>query len=765
MRALDTSGFGRSENAVRFNKSAGIPKGKGKYFYCQKDGHWKRDCYQKKSDVLKEANQQSRGEQSGLAFTIAECTSTTQARLDWIIDSGASQYLCYRKEMFLSSTYKEIPHRGIEIADGSLIEAIGMGDIGIGSLLLSGVLFVPRVGGNLISVGRLIDAGYDVSFGSTICTICKEQDCLKGRRQGNLYYLQDENKIEMAHLGLASNKPMPETVTVCHKRLGPRTLDQAAIHYLQPRVSDFKIKSDKEISGEQNLCETCAHGCQHKEAITGSRDKANEPLEVVHTDICGPMQVSTINGERYFITFIDERSGRIAVTLLKTKSEAIGAFQAYKARAEKEAEREIKRLRSDGGGEYMGLQFKSCLRVNGISHTVSPPYSPSHNGLAERANRTLIESARCMLEEAGLDKAFWGFAVATAAHIHNRLPSRSHLDRSPLEYWDGKKPSLAHLRICGSVTYTHIPTEKHGKFDSKSVKCILLGYDEEAGSRVYRLFNPTTKPIECSRDVIIDEYRETKQISDTVETGSEIEIELPDLQEQEIGEERRIIEVPELSRIELGSENPNLEEFGGDTIVVRPPAEVLKPSKQRVSQVQPRRSGRQRNSEQATSANTGRAMVAYVEEPQTLDEALGSENGKQWHEAWESEVDSLIRNKTWVLTQLPAGREPIGCRWPFKRKDDGGFKACLVAKGYSQKEGIDYNETFAPVAQFNSLRTLLALVCKNNWELEGMDVKTAFLHSELDEMVFMDIPEGLYTETSTLEDGEPMVCQLVKSIY
>ena len=158
-------------------------------------------------------------------------------------------------------------------------------------------------------------------------------------------------------------------------------------------------------------------------------------------------------------------------------------------------------------------------------------------------------------------------------------------------------------------------------------------------------------------------------------------------------------------------------------------------------------------------------MVVYVEEPQTLEEALGSENRKQWHEAWELEVDSLIRNMTWVLTQLPAGREPIGCQWLFKRIDDGRFKARLVAKGYTEKEGIDYNKRFAPILRFNCLRTLLALVCEINWELQGMDVKTAFLQSELDKIVFMDIPEGLYTETSTLEAGDPMVGRLVKSIY
>jgi len=207
------------------------------------------------------------------------------------------------------------------------------------------------------------------------------------------------------------------------KRLGHRTLDQVAIQYLKPRVSDFNIDSKKQAGSESKICETCASGRQHKESMTGSREKPSELLAVVDSDICGPMQVSTLSRGRYFITFIDEMSGRIAVTLLKAKSEALGAFQAYKARAEKEARRKIKTFRTDGRGEYVGLAFRSSLRINGISPSISPPYTPSHNGLAKRANRRLMESARCMLHEAGLDKQFWGFAVTTAAHIHNRLPS------------------------------------------------------------------------------------------------------------------------------------------------------------------------------------------------------------------------------------------------------------------------------------------------------------------------------------------------------
>jgi len=219
--------------------------------------------------------------------------------------------------------------------------------------------------------------------------------------------------------------------------------------------------------------------------------------------------------------------------------------------------------------------------------------------------------------------------------------------------------------------------------------------------------------------------------------------------------------------VEAVTNPPSPEEFGGDTIIVRPPPEVLQARREEVSRPGTRRSERQRNLGQGFSAQAKpwRAMLAHLEEPQTLSDALVSEESKEWYAAWESEVDSLVRNDTWELALLPAGREAIGCRWLFRSKDDGRYKARLVAKGYSQREGLDYTETFAPVAKFNSLRSLLALVCENDWELEGMDVKTAFLHSDLEETVYMEIPEGLHTEVQRNNSGERVVCRLIKSIY
>lgn len=96
-----------------------------------------------------------------------------------------------------------------------------------------------------------------------------------------------------------------------------------------------------------------------------------------------------------------------------------------------------------------------------------------------------------------------------------------------------------------------------------------------------------------------------------------------------------------------------------------------------------------------------------------------------------------------MLEELPSDWKAIGCRWVFKRKEDRRFKARLVARGYSQRIGVDYQEIFAPVAKFTTLRILLSLVNQNDWGLDGMDIKTAFLHSELAETIYMQIPEGI----------------------
>ena len=216
---------------------------------------------------------------------------------------------------------------------------------------------------------------------------------------------------------------------------------------------------------------------------TRTREKSTELLGVVHSDLCMPMQTTGLNGERYFVTFIDEMSGPVSITLWNSQGGALTAFLSCCGRAEKRSGHQIRAFRSDGRGEYINRKFKNYLKEGGIQHIVSPPYTTSQNGLAERMNRTIMENARCILEDSGLGNEFWGYAVFTSAHIHNRVPPHSHIDISPLEHRTGKVPEIGHLQIFGATTWVHVPTEQRQKLDPKSVRCLLVGYEEDAGTR------------------------------------------------------------------------------------------------------------------------------------------------------------------------------------------------------------------------------------------------------------------------------------------
>jgi len=200
--------------------------------------------------------------------------------------------------------------------------------------------------------------------------------------------------------------------------------------------------------------------------------------------------------------------------------------------------------------------------------------------------------------------------------------------------------------------------------------------------------------------------------------------------------------------------------YDKDTIVVRPaPVQVPPITPETTTTYESRRPLRPRPPKEMFRPNSGQVYIAVLEKPFTLREALGGEDGREWKAAWESEVESLRKNGTWVVVQPLPGRNIIGCRWLFVRKGDGRFKVRLVAKEYSQQPGIDFTETFAPVAKFTTLRVLLALVAENHWELHSMDVKKAFLNGVLEEEVYMHFPEGID------EIPKGMVCRLVKAIY
>lgn len=170
--------------------------------------------------------------------------------------------------------------------------------------------------------------------------------------------------------------------------------------------------------------------------------------------------------------------------------------------AEKQSGKFIKVLRTDGGREYVSNVFEEFCIKHGIQHEVTAPYTLQHNGLAERRNRTVLNMVKSMLKEKRLPHSFWGEAATTSIYILNRCPTKRLKDQVPEEVWLGKKPTVKHLRIFGSLSYIHIPDEKRRKLGDKSEAMILVGYHPTGA---YRLYSPLTKKISINRGALINE--------------------------------------------------------------------------------------------------------------------------------------------------------------------------------------------------------------------------------------------------------------------
>lgn len=276
--------------------------------------------------------------------------------------------------------------------------------------------------------------------------------------------------------------------------------------YEHLNIADLKNLKIKEIvkgvefttKTNEFRCDICDKNKIHTQPFKPSKNRETEVLNLIHSDICDPMNVESLGGSKYFVTFIDDFSRYTEVVMLRQRSDVLKAFKNYKRKVEKLTGRQIKKLRSDNGKEYLSNDFKKFLEDEGISRQLSVEYT-QQNGVAERANRTIIEMARCMLQQSGLPQSLWAEAVNTAAFIRNRCPTKCLNDKTPTEAWTNKKPYVGFFRIFGSKVIALNKSPKRGKFIQKGEEYALVGYSDEA--KAYRLWKPGTKTVIKSRDV------------------------------------------------------------------------------------------------------------------------------------------------------------------------------------------------------------------------------------------------------------------------
>ena len=216
------------------------------------------------------------------------------------------------------------------------------------------------------------------------------------------------------------------------------------------------LKCDNSI--DLSKCETCLAGKIASTPFTKSETRSTE-MEIIHADVCDPMRCNSLGSARYFITFIDDRSRWCEVHFMRTEAEVFDKFKEFKNLVENQIGHKIKALQSDNGREF--------LKAAGIKRCLTVPHTPQQNGVAERINRTLIESALCLLIESGLPSSFWAEAMATANHVRNRCVTKSLPKGTPYEVWFGKRPNVSHLHVFGEKVYILNKDPTKGKFGQK----------------------------------------------------------------------------------------------------------------------------------------------------------------------------------------------------------------------------------------------------------------------------------------------------------
>ena len=288
-----------------------------------------------------------------------------------------------------------------------------------------------------------------------------------------------------------------------HSRLGhmsKKGMQQLArTRYLPPlSFSDFQI------------CEHCIYGKQIRKTSPSLDRKRLLPLELVHSDVCGPMPTKSLGGSSYFVTFIDDSTRKVWLYGLRSKDQVFSTFQKFLSMVENQFGRQLKSIRTDNGGEYVSHKFINFCDKRGIKRQLTAPYTPNQNGVAECINRTIQEKVTSMLSMVGLTLGFWAEVAIIAVHLINCSPSAPLDNQIPEELWTGKTPNYAHLRVFGCEAYAHVPKELRQKLDPKSQKCIFIGYGTE-GEMGYRLWNPESHKVIRSSHVIFNESKMHKK--------------------------------------------------------------------------------------------------------------------------------------------------------------------------------------------------------------------------------------------------------------
>ena len=796
-----------------------------KCHYCKITGHKEVDCRKKKRDL---ANNQVKKPDTAAAapqrFALV-AGSTGNSRSEWLFDTAASLHMTGSRWNMKDFEYFKEPHP-IALGDDRRILAAGKGTVelqGVNGAVVavSDVFYVPDLKYNLFSPGWARQTNRDVNI---VPDDIGFHVHVNGHRA--LTFAQVDTRFVLvqelppmaaaAVAGSSTNKAQ-----LMHARLGHVN------YHTMERMFESGVYKGLDVT-KNDIHEAKDVGCTvciQSKAVRASRapvtDKPSvEPLEVLHVDLAVP-DIEGVEKYKYLMVLSDEATGFLHVAPLRFKSSCADVLIDVCVQLQRQTGRQIRRIRSDNGGEFQASKLRDWCAKQGIKQEFTPPYSPQSNGVAERSVRTIKELTRALRLHSDADPRLWPHFAPTAAYLRNRVPnSKGVIPQRALfpqvdKNGEQTLTDLQHLRIIGSTAF-RLKTEPGSKqmMDPKSDPCILVGYGSE--HRLYKVWCPSKGKCFTTADVVIRECSPTRMADDTVNvpqpipndlgpqqglmpgaqqgpqqgpqqalpadisgpdtpifylpgTGSQISFTDNVLYDTDTPSERAAkmarLAAGEVTQVVPLEDEPSEGQSIQNTTTAEGTSEST--SSENVDQSRYPKRTRQAPQEWWKTSASGEAFVASsvdMKLPRTYKEAMKQPDAELWLSSMNEEYASLLQHQTFELVELPTGCVALDTRWVFTHKlDQYGniqrYKSRLVAKGFQQQEGVDFTDIYAPTAKKDTERVFLSFVAENDLECHQADVKTAFLHGDLNEVVYVRQPDGFH------EGGPNMVWRLNKALY
>nr|GEV53992.1 hypothetical protein [Tanacetum cinerariifolium] len=691
----------------------------------------------------------------------------------FIVDSRCSKHMTGNLKLLTNFMEKFLGM--MKFGNDQIAPILSYRDLVQGAVIIKRVYYVEGLNHNLFSIRQFCDADLEVAFRKSTCYIrdLKGNDLLTGSRGIDLFSITLQDTSSPNPICLMS-KVTSSQAWLWHRRLSHLNFD--TINFLSK--NDILIGLPKLKFVKDHLCSSCELGkAKLKSFQTKSTPSSKRRLQFLHMDLCGPIRVESINGKKYVLVIVDDYSRYTWTYFLRSKDETPEVLIDFLRLVQRGLHAQVRIVRTDKGTKFLNKTLYAYFASKGINHQRSVAQTPEQNGVVERRNRTLVEAARTMLSAPKVPLFFWVEAIATTCFTQNRSLIIPRHEKTPYHIINDQKPFVKFFYIFGSLCYIVRDGENLDKMKEKGDACIFvrtaLEHDSlspghqcqenvphAAGTVTTsneldllfslmfgELLNGSSQvvsksSVETTADAICQvpsqaPFKQCQQqhttplnIQTTPEPTCQVPSQAPTVTSTEnINQAETITENAQVEDDEFinifctpiqdrgETSSRQVDSSNMHTFYQRHPSEHCWTKDHRLEQVirNPSQSFRTRCQLESDDEMCMFALTVSRTKPKNIKEAMAD---SAWIESIQEELHQFDRLDVWELVDRP------------------------LSKGYAQKEGVDFEESFAPVARLEAVRLFIAYVAHNSFTVYQMDVKTTFLYGPLKEEVYVNQPDG-----------------------